>query len=229
MPSKLTESKSKLKSKTTTPETTVEQQLENLTAINTNSDSSSSSNTSSSSNFNTATFNNHEGLKFPSFDPAQFLANDLFSNSSTLPETDKLVADQAIKSIQNKPETLRLVSANLTLNADTLKTGALSEKMSQAGIDYSSAKIGTDIKLVGLESQKVNLAIAGSKLGQVSEKLSHENITLEGMKLETDQRRRFWQEKYALGESRINQVTLAKHELDARIGAIEAEVIGVIE
>ncbi len=223
MPSKLTESKSKLKSKATGPEPTVEQQIETLQP-STSSNSNSSSNFSS--NFNPGNFS-HEGQNLPTFDPSQFLANNLFADSSTLPKTSKVEADKAIQSIQEKRETLRIVGTNLQLNTDALKVGSLSEKMSQAAIDYSSSKIGTNIKLINLEAQKVNYAIAGSKLGQVSEKLNHENITLEGLRLETDQRRRFWQEKYNLGESRIAQVQLAKYQLDAKIGAIEAEAESV--
>jgi len=222
MPStKLSQSKSKLKSKASDPDPTVEQQLESLSAINP-SNNSSSSNTST--NFNHGTFT-HDNL--PTFNPSQFIANNLFADSSTLPKTTKVEADKAIQSIQEKRETLRIVGTNLQLNTDALKVGSLSEKMSQAAIDYSSSKIGTDIKLINLEAQKVNYAIAGSKLGQVGEKLNHENITLEGLKLETDQRRRFWAEKYNLGESRIAQVQLAKYQLDAKIGAIEAEAESV--
>jgi len=165
-------------------------------------------------------FNN---LNLPTFEPENYLAPNLFTDSSPLPPTSKVEADKALQSIQQKRETLRVIGGNLQLNTDALKMGALSEKMSQAGIDYQSAKIGTEIKMVGFESQRVNLALASSKLSQISERLNHENVTLEGLQRETDQRRRFWEEKYQLGESRITQVQLAKYQLDAKIGAIEAE------
>jgi len=169
------------------------------------------------------TFTAFNNLNLPTFNPESYLATNLFTDSSPLPQTPRVDADRALKGIQEKRETLRIVGANLQLNNDALKVGSLSEKMTQAGIDYQSAKIGTEIKMVGFESQRVNLAIATSKLSQTSERLNHETITLEGLQRETDQRRRFWEEKYQLGESRITQVQLAKYQLDAKIGAIEAE------
>jgi len=169
------------------------------------------------------TFTAFNNLNLPTFNTESYLATNLFTDSSPLPQTPRVDADRALKGIQEKRETLRIVGANLQLNNDALKTGSLSEKMTQAGIDYQSAKIGTEIKMVGFESQRVNLAIATSKLSQTSERLNHETITLEGLQRETDQRRRFWEEKYQLGESRITQVQLAKYQLDAKIGAIEAE------
>jgi hypothetical protein len=95
--------------------------------------------------------------------------------------------------------------------------------MLQSGIDYGTAKINTEIKLTQFENAKQQHQIALTKLAQTTEKLEHENVTLEGLKQETDQRRRFWQEKHALGESRIKQVQLAKYQLDAKIGAIDTE------
>jgi len=165
-------------------------------------------------------FNN---LNLPTFNPENYLAPNLFTDSSPLPQTPRVEADRALQSIQQKRETLRVIGGNLQLNTDALKVGSLSEKMTQSGIDYQTAKIGTEIKMVGFESQRVSLALASSKLSQISERLNHENVTLEGLKRETDQRRRFWEEKYQLGESRITQVQLAKYQLDAKIGAIEAE------
>jgi len=131
-------------------------------------------------------FNN---LNLPTFEPENYLAPNLFTDSSPLPPTSKVEADKALQSIQQKRETLRVIGGNLQLNTDALKMGAL----------------------------------ASSKLSQISERLNHENVTLEGLQRETDQRRRFWEEKYQLGESRITQVQLAKYQLDAKIGAIEAE------
>ncbi|BAY80530.1 hypothetical protein NIES25_70180 (plasmid) [Nostoc linckia NIES-25] len=163
------------------------------------------------------------GLELPTFEPKEYLAGDLFSDSSTLPRTDKATADAAVNSIEEKRQTLRLVSANLDLNTDVLKTGVKSQKMTQSAIDYGIAKVGTDTKLVQFDNAKVSYEIALTKLDQTSEKLAHERVTLEGLRNETDQRKRFWQEKYQLGESRIKQVELAKYQLDAKIGAIDSE------
>lgn len=163
------------------------------------------------------------GLSLPVFELQQFIAGDLFTDSSTLPRTSKLEADAIVESIEEKRQTLRVVGANLELNTDVLKTGVKSEKMTQSGIDYGIAKVNTDTKLTQFETAKVQYEIGLTKLDQTREKLTHEQVTLEGLRNETYQRRRFWQEKYNLGESRIRQVELAKYQLDAKIGAIEVE------
>jgi len=157
------------------------------------------------------------------FEPSQYIAGNLFSDTSTLPRTTRVEADKAIQSISEKRETLRLVGANLQLNTDAYKVGSLSEKMNQANITYQSDGVNTQAKMVGFEVANVNLQIAQSKLGQTQEKLAHQNIELEGLQGETPLRRLYWQAKLSLIESRISQVELAKFTLDSKIGAIEAE------
>jgi hypothetical protein len=168
-------------------------------------------------------FDSFGGLKLTTFTPDSYLANNLFENSSPLPETNQQDADKICESVEKKKQTLRVVNANLELNSELLKIGAKNEKMLQSGIDYGTAKINTEIKLTQFENAKQQHQIALTKLAQTNEKLEHENVTLEGLKQETDQRRLFWQEKHALGESRIKQVQLAKYQLDAKIGAIDTE------
>ncbi|MTJ48172.1 hypothetical protein [Dolichospermum sp. UHCC 0259] len=157
------------------------------------------------------------------FEPSQYVAGNLFADTSTLPRTTRIDADKAIQSISEKRETLRLVGANLQLNTDVYKTGSLSEKMNQANITYQSDGINTQAKMVGFEVANVNLQIAGSKLGQTQEKLNHQNIELAGLQSETPLRQLYWQAKLSLIESRISQVELAKFTLDSKIGAIESE------
>ena len=157
------------------------------------------------------------------FSPAQYVASNLFADTSTLPRTSKADADKAIQSISEKRETLRLIGSNLQLNTDAYKTGSLSEKMNQASITYQSDGVNTQSKMIGFEVANVNLQIAQSKLGQTQEKLAHQNIELSGLQSETPLRQRYWEAKLSLIESRISQVELAKFTLDSKIGAIEAE------
>jgi hypothetical protein len=157
------------------------------------------------------------------FNPADYVASDLFSDSSNLPKTSKVDADKQIQSISEKRETLRLVSANLQLNSDVYKAGSLSEKMTQSSITWQTDRIGTENKLVGLEIANTNLQIAQTKLYQTQEKLNHQNIELEGLKAETPLRQQYWQAKLSLAESRIQQIELAKFTIDSRIASIESE------
>jgi hypothetical protein len=157
------------------------------------------------------------------FTPSDYVASNLFSDSSTLPRTSKQEADKIVQAISEKRETLRLIGANLQLNTDCFKVGSLNEKMNQASIGYQIDGVNTQSKMVGLESANVNLLIAQSKLNQTQEKLNHQNIELAGLQGETPLRQRYWEAKLSLIESRISQVELAKFTLDSKIGAIEAE------
>ena len=157
------------------------------------------------------------------FTPSDYVASDLFSDSSSLPRTTKQEADKAIQSISEKRETLRLIGANLQLNTDVYKVGSLCEKMNQAAIGYQIDGVNTQSKMVALEGANVNLQIAGSKLNQTLEKLNHQNIELHGLQGETPLRQRYWEAKLSLIESRISQVELAKFQLDSKIGTLEAE------
>lgn len=171
--------------------------------------------------------NEYGGVTLPQFNPQEFLATDLFSDSSNAPRTTKAEADVMVDSIEEKRQSMRVASANMALNTDILKVGVSSEKMAQAAIDYGISKVNTDTKLVQYDIANVQYETQVVKLHQAGEKLVHEQITLDGLKNETDQRRRFWGEKYQLGESRIKQVALAKYQLDAKIGAIETSAESV--
>lgn len=157
------------------------------------------------------------------FNPSDYVATDLFSDSSQLPRTDKKTADQVIQSISEKAQTLKVIGANLALNTEAFKVGSLAEKMSQSKIGYETDGINTQSKMIDFQKAGVSLQISQSKLNQTQEKLTHQNIELEGLKAETPLRQQYWQAKLSLIESRIAQVELAKFTLDSKIGAIESE------
>lgn len=177
----------------------------------------------------TKTHDAYGGLTLPVFNPYKHLANDLFTDSSTLSRTTKAEADSLIESVEEKRQTIRVVAANLDLNTDILKAGTKSQKMTQSAIDFGISNVNTDTKLIDFDSALTTNEIAYVKLDQNREKLSHEQVTLEGLHHETDQQRRFWQEKYELGESRIRSVQLARYQLDLKIGSIDTEVTNVVE
>jgi hypothetical protein len=163
------------------------------------------------------------GLKSPQFDPNQYMATDLFTESSSLQRTKKEVADSIVEANSERKETLRVVRSNLELNTDIAVTGVTNEKMVQTFIDYGIAKVNTDTKFVQFDESQVKYEIAVTKLDQTREKLIHEGISLEGLRNETDQRRRYWIEKHGLGESRIKDIQNARFKLDSKIGAIDVE------
>jgi hypothetical protein len=157
------------------------------------------------------------------FNPSDYVASDLFSDSSNLPRTSKLEADKAIQSISEKQQTLKVIGANLSLNTEAFKVGSLAEKMNQANITYQTDGVNTQAKIIDFQKAGVNLQIAESKLYQQQEKLTHQNIELQGLQAETPLRQQYWQAKLSLAESRIQQIELAKFTIDSRIASIESE------
>lgn len=163
------------------------------------------------------------GLELPTFDPQNHLATDLFKVSSPLERTKKIDADLAVEHIEEQRQTIRIASANLDLNTDILKTGEKSQKMTQAAISYGTSKVQTDTKLIQFNEALVNNEIAYTKLAQTEQKLVHEQITLDAFQNKTDQRKRYWQAKHQLGESRIRDVEMARLKIDTKLGAIDVD------
>ena len=91
------------------------------------------------------------GLTIPTFDANLYFAGDLFSNSSTLQETEKSVADETVESIEKKRQTLRIVGANIALNTDVVKTANDYRKFEGTVIDYATTGINNEIKFVNYQ------------------------------------------------------------------------------
>jgi len=88
------------------------------------------------------------GLTIPTFDANLYFAGDLFSNSSTLQETEKSVADETVESIEKKRQTLRIVGANIALNTDVVKTANDYRKFEGTVINYVTTGVNNEIKFV---------------------------------------------------------------------------------
>ena len=88
------------------------------------------------------------GLTIPTFDANLYFAGDLFSNSSTLQETEKSVADETVESIEKKRQTLRIVEANIALNTDVVKTANDYRKFEGTVINYVTTGVNNEIKFV---------------------------------------------------------------------------------
>lgn len=161
------------------------------------------------------------GVALPSFDPSSFLANDLYTASSSLPVSKSNEVDKAVERIEGQRQTLRLVQSNLNLNIDVLKTSVLAEKQTQEGIKFGTERVNSSIKEVGYQSSLVSLQTAQAKLAQGQEKLAHANVELAGLQGETPLRKQFWEAKLSLISSRISQIEVSKMQLDQRIGSIE--------
>lgn len=170
------------------------------------------------------------GLSFPEFDPNNYFAADLFRDSSPLPRTSKAEADQMCLAIEEKKQSLRVAQANISLNQEVVNTGIGFQKFLGSVIDYGTARVNNQAKFVNYQIAGVNLNIAETKLQQANERLTQEQIVLEGMVDLTPLIREEWEQRKALRQSRIEDlrqsVFLANSKLDAEIRQLASAAAG---
>lgn len=149
------------------------------------------------------------GLTFPIFDPNSYFAIDLFTNSSSLPETEKEDADKAVESIEKKRQTLRIVGANIALNTDVVKTGNEYRKLEGFVIDYDTTRINNETKFVNWQTAEVNRGIAINRFEQTQERLIQGQKVLAGMRSITPLIDDEWQERKSLKLLQIQSLKVA--------------------
>jgi len=160
-------------------------------------------------------------LTFPTFDPNTYFAGDLFTNSSTLQETEKDKADEAVESIEKKRHTLRIVGANIALNTDIVRTANDFRKFEGTVIDYATTGVNNEIKFVNYQTAGVNKDIALNRFDQSQERLIQGQNTLTGMRSITPLITDEWVARKSLKSSQIKSLELAatqaKEALEPRL------------
>jgi hypothetical protein len=151
---------------------------------------------------------NH-GLTFPTFDPNTYFATDLFSDSSSLKETEKEDADKAVESIEKKRHTLRVVGANIALNTDVVKTANDYRKFEGTVIDYATTGVNNQTKYINYQTAEVNRDIAGNRFEQTQERLIQGQKTLAGMQSITPLIDDEWSARRSLKQSQIKSLEVA--------------------
>lgn len=161
------------------------------------------------------------GLTFTEFTPNSYFAGDLFSNSSTLQETEKSVADETVGSIEKKRQTLRIVGANIALNTDVVRTANDFRKFEGAVIDYATTGVNNETKFVNYQTAGVNKDIALNRFDQSNERLTQGQKVLAGMQSITPLIDTEWAERKSLKSSQIKSLQLAaiqaKDELQPKL------------
>lgn len=153
--------------------------------------------------------NVNHGLSYPEFNPNDYFATNLFTDSSPLPRTDDATTTEALQSIHEKRNTVKIAKANIQLNKDVVETGTVFQNFLGSVVDYGSAKLGVEAKLLKYQAAQVNVEIAGVKLDQTREKLIQEQVVLGGMQQITPLIREEWEQRKALKQSRINALKQA--------------------
>ncbi len=163
---------------------------------------------------------NH-GLSLPSFDVNSYFAGDLFSDSSPLPRTTKEKADEMIASIEEKRQTIKVVTANIGLNQDVVRAGNEYLKLEGLAIDYATTGVNNETKYIGYQTAEVNRDIAINRFDQAQERLVQGQKTLAGMQSITPLIDEEWEARKSLKQSQISslkiEATKAKEALEPKL------------
>lgn len=143
-------------------------------------------------------------LKIPEFKPDNYLAADLFSDSSNLPRTSKEKADEIVQAVEEKRHTMRIVTANLQLNQDVVKAGNEYQKLEGLAIDYATNRVKNETKFINYQTAEVGRDIAINKYDQELEKLRQGEVTLNGMRQMTEALQREWDARVEEKNSKIS-------------------------
>jgi hypothetical protein len=149
------------------------------------------------------------GLNLPSFDPNNYFAGDLFSNSSPLDETSKEDADKAVESIEKKRHTLRIVGANIALNTDVVRIGNDYRRFEGAVIDFATTGVNNETKFVNYQNAGNNKTIAINNFYQSQERITQGQKTLAGIQSITPLIDDEWTARRSLKESQIKSLQIA--------------------
>lgn len=146
------------------------------------------------------------GLQLSQFDPNQWMAQDLFTNSSPLLETSQKDADEAVLSIERKRQTMRIARANIGLNSDVVAAATEHQKLQGQVIDYATTLVDNQTKYIKYVDAGVKQQIAGVKLQQSQELHQQEAIALSGMQQMTPLIQEEWNERLILRRAKINSL-----------------------
>jgi hypothetical protein len=150
-----------------------------------------------------------------------YFASDLFSDSSSLPRTTKEQADEMISSIEEKRQTIKVVSANIGLNQDVVRAGNEYLKLEGLAIDYATTGVNNESKYIGYQTAEVNRDIAINRFDQAQERLVQGQKTLAGMQSITPLIDDEWAARKSLKQSQISslkiEATKAKEALEPKL------------
>ena len=151
------------------------------------------------------------------FEPNNYLASDLFKDSSSIPQTSRSVTDKQLHAISEKMNSLKIATQQLKLNQEVFKVGSEFQKQLQSQKLYETSEVETEISQIQLNQTLVKRDLASSKLNQIELQLNRSNLELKYYENETELGSRFWDEKLKLIESRIELVKSSQLQISSKI------------
>lgn len=156
-------------------------------------------------------------LNVPEFDVNGSIADNLYEQSSTLPETEKDVADQMVDGIKKQRQTMRIVQENIGLNTDVVRAGIAQQKFYGTVVDYGTERIKLADRYVKYQTAGVNLAASQYGLSQAEEKLYQGQLNLTALEAETELLKEELIQKNALKTSRVADLRSAVYDVSANL------------
>jgi hypothetical protein len=163
----------------------------------------------------------------PSFDPNQYFAQNLFTDSSQLPRTTKEQADRSLEAIEERRQTAKIVTANLGLNQDIVRAATEGQKLQGLVIDFARTRVENQTKFINYQTAGVKQQIASAKFDVAQQQLQQEEHTLQGMRSLTPLVYEEWQQRLSLKRSKIADLKTAalraSAAMDERLSAMSGE------
>ncbi len=151
------------------------------------------------------------------FEPNNYLASDLFKDSTSVPQTSRSSTDKQLHAISEKMNSLKIATQQLKLNQEIYKVGSEFQKQLQSQKLYESSEVETEISQIQLNQTLVKREIATSKLNQIELQLNRSNLELKYYETETELGSKFWDEKLKLVESRIELIKSSQLQIASKI------------
>ncbi len=165
------------------------------------------------------------GVTYPKFDANQYVATDLFSDSSAAPRMSKAEADEAIAGIEERQNALDVATANLELNTKAVKAATKHTAFEGELIGYATARVANETKLIGYQSAEISRDTAsinrdtlGLKRDIAAQKHEQEKLTLSGETNRTQHLIAKWERDKAVLDQEIQSLDLQIQEGRQRLG-----------
>jgi len=165
------------------------------------------------------------GISYPKYDANQYIAPDLFSDSSNAPRMSDAESAEALASIAEKENALKVADANIGLN--TLAVGVADSHAKFEGklIDFATTQVQNAAKLIGYQTAEiardtaaVQRDTAGIKLEISQQKLEQERLNLAGESEATARLADEWERKKQIQSQRLQALDLQIQEGTRQLG-----------
>lgn len=165
--------------KTTTTKKTATSQPKNQTAKNKLKNPSTTTPSKNREALST-TKTESGGISLSTVDFNKTIPSDLTKPSSSIPETDQSETSSCLEAIEKQRNTVEIIRANLALTGDLVAAAILQTEVEGKLIDLQVSQVNNKEKLVRVDQANEKVRLAESKLEQLREQTSQQQIRTQG-------------------------------------------------